>query len=143
MRKNIFIFLLVGVLALFFSGDAVFAARLLPRFRQTGVKTTAGSGVGTSVRLRSDRKALLVYFSNLSKAKSVSYVLMYETNGKEEGVGGSIDSTAGNSAQRVIDFGTCSSGVCRDHSNITKMTFEVTVDLPSGKKTLRKFRIRV
>ena len=104
---------------------------------------TAGSGVGTSVRLRSDRKALLVYFSNVSKAKSVSYVLMYQTNGKEEGVGGSIDSAAGNSAQRVLDFGTCSAGVCRYHSNITQMTFEVTIDLPNGKKTLRRFRIRV
>lgn len=114
------------------------AQRLLPRFR--GVKKTVGSSV--SARLRGDRKALNVSFSNLKKARNVMYILMYQTNGKDEGVSGSIDLSS-DSTTRELLFGTCSSGVCRYHTSITNMKLEVTSEMTSGKKTLKRFRIRV
>ena len=118
-------------------------ARLLPRFQGGApVKKSVPSGVGISVRLRGDRKALLVSFSNLAKAKNVSYMLIYKTNGKDEGAGGSVNSSS-SSATRELLFGTCSSGVCRYHTGITDMRLEVTTELTSGRKTMRRFRIRV
>lgn len=118
-------------------------AKVLPRFRGAGAGKTYRSGVGVSVHLRADRLALVVNFSNLAKARSVSYTLSYLTNGKAEGAGGSIDASAGNSASRELLFGTCSAGVCRYHTGLSNMKLEVMTELVSGKKTLRRFRVRI
>ncbi len=129
----------------FFCLKASVEARLLPRFRSSSAKTVrpSGSSVIVSPRLSPDRKALNVSFANLNKTSEVTYTLSYQTNGKDEGVYGSIDSSAGNSVTRELLFGTCSSGVCRYHTNITGMKLEVTVELTSGKKALRRYRVRV
>lgn len=121
-------------------------AKLLPRFQggSTVKKTTyVASGLVVSAKLRGDRQALFVYFSNLNKVTSVTYTLMYQTNGKDEGVSGTMDSTGGNSTSRELLFGTCSSGVCRYHQNLSNMKLEVTSTLTSGKQTIKRFRIKV
>lgn len=118
--------------------------RLLPRFtRLSGGRKVAGSGLVVGARLRSDRRAINVTFGNLKSVRSVTYTLMYQTNGKDEGVSGSLDSSAGGSVTRELLFGTCSAGVCRYHQNITNMKLEVVSQLPSGKQTIKRFRIRV
>lgn len=116
-------------------------ARLLPRFRGAGRVVSRGIYVGA--RLRSDHQALEVNFGNLSRAKSVTYTLTYQTNGVDQGVSGSLDLSSGDYASRELLFGTCSNGVCRYHSNITGMKFEIQTLLNSGKTTIRRFRIRV
>lgn len=121
-------------------------AKLLPQ--ASGKKTVSsysGAGIATvnvSPRLRADRKALLVYFNGLTNATSISYTLIYNQNGQDEGAGGSItpDST---SASRELLFGTCSHGVCRYHSNIKNMKFEVVAELKSGKTIKKRYRINV
>ncbi len=131
------------LLTLFLAAPA--HAKLLPRFQnsKTVSKKTTSSGVGISPKLGSDRKALSIYFNNLKNARNLTYTLIYQTNGKDEGVSGSIDSSAGNSASRKLLFGTCSSGVCRYHPGLSNMRLEVITELLSGKKTLKRFRIRV
>jgi len=131
----------VFVLLCIFSSHPAYA-KVLPRFRGSSARG-GSSGVGTSARLRPDRLALIVSLNNLNKAKSVSYILSYQTNGKDEGVAGTIDSSAGDSTSRELLFGTCSTGVCTYHTNITNMKLEVTSSLVSGKTTLKRFRIRV
>ncbi len=141
MKKTILILLLVLILI---SSTSVVEAKILPRFKSSAKKSSAvSSGVAVSPRLRKDKKALIINFGNLGKAKNVTYTLMYQTNGKDEGVSGSLDSSAGNSASRELLFGTCSSGVCRNHGSITKMKLEVITELTSGKKFLRRFGIKV
>ncbi|NMB83845.1 hypothetical protein GYA28_00990 [Candidatus Roizmanbacteria bacterium] len=141
MKKFSCLFLLMIFLGVF---PVAAQAKLLPRFstsRSTG--KTYSSGVGVSARLRADHQALNVYFSNLQKAASVMYTLVYEANSKEEGVSGSIDISSGNASRELL-FGTCSTNnVCTYHQNITNMRFEVTTELTNGKKTLKRFRIRV
>ena len=119
-------------------------AKLLPRF--TGaVKYTGGSGTSFAVspRLRSDRQALNVYFGGLSRVRNVSYVLTYSGNGSDQGVMGSVDASIGNATSRELLFGTCSTSVCTYHSNISNMKLEVTVEQLSGKRTLKRYRIKV
>lgn len=119
-------------------------ARLLPRFQNVKVSgKRLVSGVGVSARLRPDHKAILVYFSNLNKASSVSYTLTYQTDGREEGVSSVLTTGAEDSATRELLFGTCSSGVCRYHGNISGMKFEVVSELNSGKRSIKRFRIRL
>ena len=138
--------LVILFLFLYFSNTTA-EAKTLPQAKnskQTGVVTkTSGSGIGISPRLRADRKALLAYFSNLQNAKSVSYQLAYTTNGQEEGAGGSLTLDGGTTATRELLFGTCSKNVCRYHTNITNMRFEVNYTLTNGKKYLKRYRIRV
>ncbi|MDO8610698.1 MAG: hypothetical protein Q7R95_09200 [bacterium] len=120
-------------------------AKLLPRFQNAkpAARTSVSSGLGVSVKLRSDRLALNVNFSNLNKVKGVTYTLMYQSNGIDQGVSGSIDLSAGNSVSRELLFGTCSSGVCRYHTNIINMKLEIVSDLLNGKRTIRRYRIKV
>ena len=141
MKNAILIVLIFGLFLIF---PKSIEAKLLPRFG-SGIKKSAGvsSGVVISPKLRSDRKALNVFFNNLNKAKNVTYTLIYQTNGKDEGINGSIDSSSGKSLTREMLFGTCSAGVCRYHANISNMKLEIITELPSSKKLLRRFRIRV
>lgn len=120
-------------------------AKVLPQAKSqkaTG-KAVTSSSITVSPRLRADRKALLVSFGNLQNATSVSYTLTYTHDGQEEGAGGSVNPADGNTASRELLFGTCSSGVCRYHSGISNMKFEVTAQLKSGKKIVKRYRIRV
>jgi hypothetical protein len=136
---------LVFILFFIFFAVRPAEAKLLPRFQSgssTSKKAVAYVGVYVKPKLRSDRRALIIYFSNVSTASNVSYSLTYLTNGKEEGVGGSIDVSGGDATTRELFFGTCSS-VCTDHTNITNMRLEVTSELTSGRKTVKRFRIKV
>lgn len=121
------------------------AAKILPQAK-VGTKSvssgTVGSGITVSPRLRNDRKALLVSFGNLQNAQSVSYSLVYQTNGQEEGAGGTLTSLGSNQSRELL-FGTCSKNVCRYHTGITNARLEVSYTTVSGKKYLKRYRIRV
>lgn len=147
MKKEVFLFIIIFFSFLYFFVLGTEAARrILPRFQATSGRTTSSqtvSGVVVSVRFNGARNGLNVYFSNLNKATSVSYMLSYETDGKAEGAGGTIDIEGQNSLNRELLFATCSSGICRYHSNITNARLEITSTLTIGKKTLKRYRIRV
>lgn len=117
-------------------------AKVLPRFSGKTTQVRSG-GVVVSPRLRADRKALLLYIGNLNQASNVVYTLIYETNGKQEGVYGSVDSSSGNAVTKGLEFGTCSSGVCRYHEGLSNMKLEVVIDLNSGKKITKRYRIKI
>lgn len=134
----------VAVLLIFFYPQGA-EAKLLPQARGKTVSApikSSGSGISISPRLRSDRKALTISFGNLQNATSVSYTLTYQTNGQQEGAGGTI-SSAGSSATRELLFGTCSKNVCRYHTNITNAKLEVRYTLVNGKTYLKRYRIRI
>lgn len=120
-------------------------AKLLPRYKKAVqiAPNTISSGVVIAVSLRGDRQAVNVFFSNLSKAKAVSYTLVYQSQGVDKGVSGSIDLSVGNTTNRELVFGTASAGVYHYDTGITNAKLEVVTELVSGKKTLRRFRIKV
>lgn len=108
---------------------------------KTAVTTTSASII-ISPRLRKDRKALLVTFSNLSKVSSFSYELTYLGSGIDQGVFGSVEPKGENSTSRELLFGTCSHNVCRYHAGIQDMRFVVTTKLKSGQTLTKKYRIK-
>ena len=142
--KKIILLMSIG-LVFIFSGAV--EAKLLPRFKgssnNVGKKQAVSySGLLISPKIRSDRQALIVTFSNLQKVNNVTYTLTYQTNGEDQGVSGTLDSSSGSSVTRELLFGTCSD-VCRYHSNISNMKLEIVSQLPSGKQTLKRYRIRI
>lgn len=139
--KKIILLMIIGGAFFFTSGVE---AKLLPRFTKTSNigQRVVSSGLVVSPKFRSDRQALVLTLSNLQKVKNVTYTLMYQTNGVDQGVGGSLDSSSGPSVTRELLFGTCSD-VCRYHSNITNMKLEIVSELPNGRQTLKRYRIRI
>lgn len=141
MRKIITLTALT--LIIIFSVESI-QAKVLPRFQKSAKKTaTYSTGPVISAKLRGDHKALNLNISNANKASSISYTLSYKTNGKDEGVAGTIDTAGQSSLSRELLFGTCSSGVCRYHTGITNAVLEATSTLTSGKRVLKRFRIKV
>lgn len=108
--------------------------------RTTGTITTT-QGVKAWVRLRTDRQALLIDFTGFNNIKSCSYELTYTANGISQGAGGTIIS--GDTGTKTLLFGTCSSGVCTYHRNITNARLRLTSVLNSGQKVIKNYRIKV
>lgn len=136
--------LILPVLFYFLFNTSSVEAKALPRSK-TAVSRSApvASGIGVSAKLKRNPNTLIVYFSNLNKASNVQYMLSYQSEGVEQGVGGSLSLGGENSAQRELLFGTCSSGVCRYHTGITNARLEVTITTTAGKTSIKRFRIRV
>lgn len=145
MKKILFITTLVFLFSSY--NETVHAGKILPQSKVSKKaitpQKTSTKGISVSPKLRNDRKALLIYFNNLQNATNVSYMLIYKTNGQEEGAGGSVNPAQGNTATRELLFGTCSKNVCRYHQNITNMKLEVTAELKSGKKLIKRYKIRI
>ena len=119
--------------------------KILPQAGKS-TKTAAssvGSAIGVSPKLRFDKKALNVYFFNLQNAKSVSYFLTYITNGQEEGARGDLNLSGKSSQTSELLFGTCSKNVCRYHTNIKDARLEVSYTSKTGKRYLKKYKIKV
>jgi len=107
----------------------------------SGSATTTGSFT-ISPRLRKDRRALLVTFSNLNLVNSFTYELTYLGSGIDQGVFGNVTPKGETSTSRELLFGTCSHGVCRFHTGITDMKFKVTATLKNGQTIVKKYRVK-
>lgn len=144
---NKFSILIIVIFSLFiFTKNA--EAKVLPQAtkagpKQTAIKRPTGSGISVSPRLRADRRALVVNFSNLQNASSVSYLLTYKTSTQEEGAMGGLSLTGSPTATQELLFGTCSKNVCRYHTNISNARLEVSYTSKSGNKYIKRFKIRV
>ena len=146
MKKGLLFFLTAGLFFLWPSG--VEAAKHRPprgstRTTAPARRTSSGTrGVKAQVRFRADHRALLINFSNFNNALSATYSLTYTSNGKTQGVRGTVlAETAGE--QRELLFGTSSHGVCRYHTNISNARLIIDSKLSSGLIIRKPYRLRV
>lgn len=137
------IWLVVFILLFFypFTLNEAFAKKKIIR-QGTTSQASSGGKLVVRPRLRNDRRALIVNFSNLQTVSSFSYELMYTTNNIPQGVAGTITPAGETQTQRELLFGTCSKNVCRYHSGISGMKFKVTSTLKSGVKVRQTFRVK-
>lgn len=110
---------------------------------KTVVKKTAVADVSVSPSVGRDGKSISVYFANLQKTSSLAYTLSYLTNGKPEGAGGSINTKGKFSLSRTLLLGTCSSGVCRYHTNIANAQLTVTITYKDGRTVTRTYPLKI
>lgn len=124
-------------------------AKILPQAKNSGtssalVSKNTSSTIGISPKLRADRRALIISFSNLQNTTSVSYLLTYKQgNGQQEGAGGALSLSGATAQSAEVLFGTCSKNVCRYHTGITDARLEVTYALKNGKKYIKRYKIKV
>lgn len=116
------------------------AKKFVPK--STAKKVTTISSVPAVVKFRSDRLGLLLSFSHFNGIESVNYSFIYDTNGTVQGAGGTISANNNPTAQRELLFGTCSSGTCRYHNNISNAKLTLTTKFSSGKKITKIYRIK-
>lgn len=139
--------LILVISLIFFSFFAKSAeAKVLPQAQKASPKAVVkqqGSTIGIFPRLRGDRRALLVNFTNLQNAAAVSYSLTYKTSTQDEGAMGALTLGGSSTSMQELLFGTCSKNVCRYHTGINNARLEVSYTSKSGKKYLRKYRIKV
>ena len=128
MLKKKFLIVFILVFGFFFAASSVWAVVNRPTF---------------SVKIRRDRRALNVYFYNQKYAKSISYELIYMGNGLDQGVVGSIYKNEGNSAYRLLLFGTCSKKVCTYHRNIQNAQLTIRSKLLNGQTLIKRYRIKI
>lgn len=122
-----------------------YAKKVLPYFKSTSNSTSTASTTGSvvsKVRFRADRLGIIMSFSNLSQASSVSYALSYVSRGTTQGANGTILDTS-TDTERDLIFGTCSHGVCRFDSGITNARLVVTINLKDGRRIVKTFVLRV
>ena len=119
-------------------------AKVLPQAQKTTVlKSSGGLTISVNPKIRADRKALIVNFSHLQNASIVSYSLTYKTLVQQEGAIGSLNLAGGSNQSAELLFGTCSKNVCRYHTGISDAKLEVSYTNKSGKKYLKKYKIKV
>ena len=145
MPKQIFFFLIISVFSLFFfAGNS--EAKLLPQATKLSKSGSATapitSGIIVNPRFRLDRKAVILNFSGLQNASSVSYTLTYTQNNQQEGAIGTLNINGTTASQELL-FGTCSKNVCRYHTNISNVKMEVMYTLKSGKKYVERFKFNI
>lgn len=123
-------------------------AKVLPQAQKstsksTVVKNVKVTGISVLPRLRSDRRALEVNFTNLQNASAVSYMLSYQTSTQDEGAMGALNLTGISNQSTELLFGTCSKNVCRYHTGIKNARLDISYTLKTGKKYLKKYKIKV
>lgn len=147
MNKKVFGGSVVTAMLLFaFLWTSTVEAKILPQAKKTTTKAgtvTKSAGIGVVPRMRGDRRALIINFSNLQNASSVSYLLTYKTNGQEEGAMGALNLAGGSGQRSELLFGTCSKNVCRYHTNIKDAKLDISYTTKAGKKYLKKYKIKV
>lgn len=120
--------------------------KVLPQAKGATVTKAAGgvsASIGVYPKLRGDRRALTINFTNLQNASSVSYSLYYKTDVQDEGAMGGLNLKSSATQTSELLFGTCSKNVCRYHTGIKNARLEVSYTTKAGKKYLKKYKIKV
>lgn len=99
--------------------------------------------IGSSVKFNAGRNGVIINFSGLTNANSVTYSLSYNSNGIPQGAMGTISNIITSTDTRELLFGTCSGGVCRYHQNLTNASLVITSKLKSGYTTRKTYKIRI
>lgn len=142
-KKVVIISFFLFIASVIFSHDALSAKKRVSRGKTSvSTGTTTTKGVTTSVKLRSDRLAVIINFSGLNNANSVSYQLTYVGGGISQGVMGAIQPSEGTTSRELL-FGTCSKNVCRYHSDVHDARLIITSRLKSGLTVRKPYRIKV
>lgn len=134
----VFIIVAIAILSIPLS---TFAAKKFVPKKITRARTSAGS-IPTVVRYRGDRQGILLSLLNFNGLESVSYSFTYDTNGNPQGAGGTVTALNNPTAQRELLFGTCSSGVCRYHYNLSNARLVLTAKTTNGRTITRSYRIK-
>lgn len=143
MTNVSFFLIFIFIISLFIDINNVQAAKkFVPKQRATSRKTVSRSSIPAVVAYRGDKQGILFSFANFTLLESVTYSFTYTTNGIQQGAGGTITAANNPTSNRELLFGTCSSGVCTYHRNLSNAKLVLTGKLTNGKRVSKVYRIK-
>ncbi len=85
-----------------------------------------GEGPTVDLVSRADRQAVTLKIASISAdIKSIEYSLVYDTNGVQRGVLGTLDNKGKTSIVKELLLASCSKNVCVFDKNVTKLQLDV------------------
>lgn len=109
-------------------------------------KVKGSAAVSNSAKIKVGTKLakgiLNVTFSNLTKAKKISYELTYKRGGVAEGVSGSVSFKGKGPVTKKITLGTCSGKVCVYHKKVSNIRLKVTTKYASGGQETKTYNVK-
>lgn len=141
--QKIVIFLLFAWLPLYLSlaTGPVIAAKSRVWKASTSRASTSGGKFSVSAKITGWKQYLNVSFKGMASTKGVNYELIYQGNGQDQGVFGSVKPSEGN-AVRSIFLGTCSHKVCTPYKNINSMRLTISQKTTDGQSIVKKYRVK-
>jgi len=109
------------------------------------VATTSSSSSGKfsiGAKLTGWKQYLDVSFKGMSSISGATYELVYNSNGTEQGVYGTVKPSDGNVVVRSIFLGTCSHGACVSHKNVSNVHLTITYKTTSGQEIVKKYKVK-
>ena len=114
------------------------------RLSRGSVQPVAVRGISFSkARISRATRSVVVTFTNLDKARKVTYELQYAARGIPQGVVGSITPAGQTSDTRDLYFGTCSRGVCTPHTSITGASLIIRTTTTGGGVNAKRYRVKI
>ncbi len=105
------------------------------------VKKISASDIGLEIKVRQDKKGLMMTLGKLNGVDSIEYSVSYDAEVEDEGetiivprgVEGSPINTSGQSTiTKNLDLGTCSRNVCKYDKVVSDVTVTIRVNYKDG-----------
>lgn len=118
-------------------------SQLVPEPTPTKALAPIGEDIEVDFKPNSSRIKAVLTIGKLNEAgvESLEYEILYETEGLTKGVNSGstpIEVDSSGIVEREIDFGTCSSGVCRYDKDVGKITLVIRFNTSDGPKIFKK-----
>jgi hypothetical protein len=141
-RKALVLFL--ALLAVFLFSTVTQASAVKKRVWTAAISTTSTAGsskFSVSAKLTGWKQYLNLSFKGVSGTAGVTYELIYNGNGTQQGVFDQIKPSEGN-VTRSIFFGTCSHGACTAQKNIGDIHLTITYKTTDGQTLVKKYKVK-
>lgn len=142
MKKfNFVLFLILGILLVFSTATSVEAAKKRVWGKTIVTPASKSNTVTVSAKLTGWKQYLNVSFKGVAGTNGVTYELIYNSNGIDQGAGGRVNANDGN-VSRSLFLGTCSHGACVAHKNISNVRLAVTYQTLAGQTLTKNYRVK-
>lgn len=150
MKFNKKIVIVVSIIFLFFAVGAGVTFFLLSQEPTVSTNTLNGtqeikkisaSDIGLEIKVRQDKKGLVMTLSNLDGIDSVEYSISYDAEVEDEGEtitvprgveGSPINASGQSKISKDLDLGTCSRNVCKYDKVVSDVTVTIRVNYKDG-----------
>lgn len=105
-------------------------------------KSKNASSVAVSGQYIKRTNVVRAYFGGLKGVKTVSYTLMYQSDGVGQGAMGGFSPGKKTAISKDIYLGTCSGKICVAHRNIKNIQLEVVTKYTNGKSSSKTIKVK-
>ncbi len=142
MKKGIGrVFLIFLMVFLFFGTTPVLAAKKRVWGKTIVTTTSRNSSFSVSAKFSGWKQYLNVSFRGVASTKDVSYQLVYESNGVDQGAGGRVSPSEGN-VTKILFLGSCSYRVCTASKNVSNVRLIITYITNSGQTVVKNYKVK-